>query len=217
VLFVSHNLQAVRAFCSRAILLDAGRVVLDGTVEEVTNRYLRSTEQVGDLMEVNLRDRSNRATGEVRFRSVDVQDANGRARWTFAAGEDVTLRVGFEVVRSVADLFLGISLLDAASQTIVTTIKTPIAETQALSGQAGTIVLTLPKLSLRPGTYTLYMLLWDSAGARVYDVIDRNVDLPMLFIESDDVDMYRREGYFTLDYRVSIERQAAPHSVSAGL
>jgi lipopolysaccharide transport system ATP-binding protein len=39
VLFVSHDAAAVRALCSRAILLKAGRTVEDGTPNEVLNHY----------------------------------------------------------------------------------------------------------------------------------------------------------------------------------
>ena len=39
VLFVSHDAAAVRALCSRAILLKAGRVVEDGKPNEVLNHY----------------------------------------------------------------------------------------------------------------------------------------------------------------------------------
>src|SRR3712207_5395435 len=39
VLFVSHDAAAVRALCSRAILLGAGRVLNDGPPSEVLNHY----------------------------------------------------------------------------------------------------------------------------------------------------------------------------------
>src|SRR5438046_517334 len=39
VLFVSHDPAAVRARCSRAILLKAGRIVTDGKPADVLNRY----------------------------------------------------------------------------------------------------------------------------------------------------------------------------------
>lgn len=39
VLFVSHDAGAVRALCSRAILLNAGQLVADGTPTDVLNRY----------------------------------------------------------------------------------------------------------------------------------------------------------------------------------
>src|SRR2546423_14052913 len=40
VLFVSHNMASIRALCQRAILLDGGRVRVDGDVDAVVSEYL---------------------------------------------------------------------------------------------------------------------------------------------------------------------------------
>ncbi|HBD19532.1 MAG TPA: ABC transporter ATP-binding protein [Arenimonas sp.] len=40
LLFVGHDLAAARAFCRRALLLEKGRVVLEGTPEDVSTEYL---------------------------------------------------------------------------------------------------------------------------------------------------------------------------------
>lgn len=40
VLFVSHNMAAVKSLCSRAILLQNGNVIKDGSVEKVVDKYL---------------------------------------------------------------------------------------------------------------------------------------------------------------------------------
>ena len=45
VLFVSHNIQAVRALCGRGILLEQGSVCKEGPVSEVIDRYM--TEDFG--------------------------------------------------------------------------------------------------------------------------------------------------------------------------
>ncbi|MFH1277636.1 MAG: ABC transporter ATP-binding protein [Candidatus Eisenbacteria bacterium] len=39
ILMVSHDLEAIRSFCSRALLFADGRVVLEGEVGEVIDRY----------------------------------------------------------------------------------------------------------------------------------------------------------------------------------
>jgi lipopolysaccharide transport system ATP-binding protein len=51
VLFVSHNMVAVRSLCSRAILLQESKIVADGEVNEVTNRYLESGADVQGMVE----------------------------------------------------------------------------------------------------------------------------------------------------------------------
>jgi lipopolysaccharide transport system ATP-binding protein len=40
VLFVSHNIGAIRQLCSRCLLLDAGRLVLDGSADVVIEKYI---------------------------------------------------------------------------------------------------------------------------------------------------------------------------------
>jgi lipopolysaccharide transport system ATP-binding protein len=42
VIFVSHSMPAILRLCNRAILLDHGRVVVDGHTHEVVRRYLES-------------------------------------------------------------------------------------------------------------------------------------------------------------------------------
>jgi len=43
VVLVSHDARVVSSFCSRAILMDAGRVVLEGSGQEIAARYLSTT------------------------------------------------------------------------------------------------------------------------------------------------------------------------------
>lgn len=43
VLFVSHNMAAVTRLCSRAILLDKGKIASDGRVDQVVNEYIRGS------------------------------------------------------------------------------------------------------------------------------------------------------------------------------
>lgn len=43
VIFVSHNVDAIRRLCSRVILLERGELVMDGSVHTVTSHYMAST------------------------------------------------------------------------------------------------------------------------------------------------------------------------------
>ncbi len=40
ILFVTHDVDAVRRFCSRAIWIDCGKIIMDGGVNEVTSKYM---------------------------------------------------------------------------------------------------------------------------------------------------------------------------------
>jgi lipopolysaccharide transport system ATP-binding protein len=43
VLFVSHNMVALQSLCSRAILLDSGRIIMEGDAASVVSGYLKGT------------------------------------------------------------------------------------------------------------------------------------------------------------------------------
>ena len=51
VLFVSHNMLAITALCSRAILLIGGRVVQDGAVHDVVSAYLTGASGTSETRE----------------------------------------------------------------------------------------------------------------------------------------------------------------------
>jgi lipopolysaccharide transport system ATP-binding protein len=79
VLFVSHNVSAVKSLCSRAILVERGRVVLDGDVDEVVNHYLSAgtdTSRTGIIPENAPRHRD--VPDEALFRSVRLTDLADR-------------------------------------------------------------------------------------------------------------------------------------------
>lgn len=50
VLFVSHNMVAVQSLCTRAIWIDQGRIIADGSASDVVAAYLQSS--VSDMTEV---------------------------------------------------------------------------------------------------------------------------------------------------------------------
>jgi homopolymeric O-antigen transport system ATP-binding protein len=78
VLFVSHNMAVVQALCDRGVFLDHGRVVADGSVDQVVSTYLRSLElsAAQDLLERE--DRDPRGWRDVMLQEVSVISPDGR-------------------------------------------------------------------------------------------------------------------------------------------
>ncbi|HWH36052.1 MAG TPA: ABC transporter ATP-binding protein [Acidimicrobiales bacterium] len=52
LVFVSHDLAAIEAVTTRGVLLDQGRVRMDGPVRDVLNHYRQSVEEVAELQTV---------------------------------------------------------------------------------------------------------------------------------------------------------------------
>ena len=51
VLFVSHNMAAVKSLCTRGILLENGRVVFEGEIEESIQNYLKGNNEISNLID----------------------------------------------------------------------------------------------------------------------------------------------------------------------
>lgn len=43
IVFVTHGMDSVRRFCTRAVWLHEGSIKLDGEIEEVVSRYIKET------------------------------------------------------------------------------------------------------------------------------------------------------------------------------
>ncbi len=71
VLVVSHQLQTVSDLCTSALYLDAGHLVLHGTVEEALEEYKRSFALSAPVLEVAAH---RPGSGEIRFSKVAVVD-----------------------------------------------------------------------------------------------------------------------------------------------
>ena len=62
VIFVSHNMSAVRKLCNRGILLESGRLIEDGTADHIANVYFNRANAVSSFEPVSVRDIGVRIT-----------------------------------------------------------------------------------------------------------------------------------------------------------
>jgi lipopolysaccharide transport system ATP-binding protein len=205
VLFVSHNLRAIRTFCRRVLLIEKGRLVFDGPAAEGISRYVSAIPKTLDLRETRLADRLNRTSGAVRITGVSCRDDTGRKTWEIQTGATATLSFDFEALETVPDLAFGIRLSVPGSGERLTTIREVISAAPIKHGCKGVINVVLPDVPVRPGEYALYIWMSRVDNRFSYDVVDENVDLPFLTVVSDSKDTYERDGYFSLPHRIEIQ------------
>src|SRR5262249_40695391 len=104
VLFVSHNMGAVAAMCSRGIVLEEGAVVCDQDTRGAIARYMLG---ISSEARVPLGDRKGRrGDRRVRFVELRILDGRGQCVNTVTAGDDIMVDLEYEIrdpeVRNVA-------------------------------------------------------------------------------------------------------------------
>lgn len=90
VLFVSHNMGAIRGLCSRAVWIDSGKLVLDEDADKVVSSYLATS--LGGDWEIN----GDSGSGDqFHIRRVLIKNDRGEPTHDFAPDDDLTVEIHF--------------------------------------------------------------------------------------------------------------------------
>ncbi len=156
VLLVSHSLGQIQQYCSRCLLIDKGRVVMDGPPDEVINHYQKKICPAGDSAE-DLRHRHDRE-GNGRLRATDfyIEDAGGRRLLGPASGDDSVFCLAYECMHGdvLRDVDVGIAIFGDDREHKLIRLSTHVtrAEFSEIYGQ-GVFKCFLPRLPLTSGDY----------------------------------------------------------------
>jgi lipopolysaccharide transport system ATP-binding protein len=111
LVFVSHDLRLVRTLCNRAILLDGGRLVADGNVENVVRHYLHLVEKrqaEKDSMSASAAGEAvHRGSGEILIEQVSLKNGSGESTSQFFTGKPFEIRIRYRANKDIdAPIFL---------------------------------------------------------------------------------------------------------------
>ncbi len=114
VVFVSHNMGAIRTLCNRCVLLEGGRVVADGPADRVIDSYIDQRSQLTRVQESN-RIEADYGEGFVLHHTGNSGDL------TLFCGDPVTLEFEIEASRplSEAEAGIGVGINTAAGDPVV--------------------------------------------------------------------------------------------------
>lgn len=188
VIFVSHNMAAVKALCTRALLLDAGRIVCEGSVDEVVDRYLAGG---GEMSRTGViaEDAPRSGTGEVRLRRVELTNLADEPVSQVYFGQPFRVAVTLEALRETDDAIVcvGISSSDA---TRVTSSYSTDGGRAPLSLKRGVHRLSVDfEVALLPRQYVFDLSVVRKSGADV-DVIGRALQFEALGVAERGADHY---------------------------
>ena len=123
LLIVSHDRQAIQTICDRALLLDKGRVALEGAPEEVMDFFSamiaeREQDTIRQERLADNRIRTISGTGEASVAEVVLLNDKGRPVDVLETGTPVTLKVTVDINTDLERLVLGFMIKDRMGQPI---------------------------------------------------------------------------------------------------
>lgn len=111
ILFVSHNMGAIRNLCKRVILLERGRIKAIGPTDKVVEQYLKGAIDT----HVPLTKRIDRqGNGAVRARTLSITNLQGSE--VIKSFDKLIIKVGAKRLKLCKNIELKIAFLDIAGQ-----------------------------------------------------------------------------------------------------
>jgi len=158
VLFVSHNMGAVKALCVSAMLLDMGQKIYSGPVDDVATFYLRtfvSEAHSGKIAPSMHKDGS----GELLINAVILENSTGQSITQVRINDLLTITIRFSIKERIQGVRIGLGF-NTITGTRVATVHHTDEGLELFSGDVGVYEISLSLLNpLLPNTYIL------SAGA----------------------------------------------------
>ena len=157
VLYVSHNMSTIRQLCTRCVVLDQGRVIFDGDVEQAIAVYMETTDVNVvhyDLMDVS---RMNASAGK-RMR-LETLDFVGKESSVFADTEKIRVRITWRVSEPFTGVHLKLNLHFRDSTPVG--ITHPVNLGAAVPGKLYTTEFEFDPSLLGEGQYFFYVDVFD--------------------------------------------------------
>ncbi len=192
VLFVSHNMSAMKSLCTRGVLLEHGSVVYDGDIDQTVNRYLSATTRGGKPGIIpDDAPRHTDCPGEARIRSVHLRNSEGVDAEQLFFGEPFQVGIQYEVMRPIADAHIEISIstLDGTHVTYSTTTdggRPPIDLSPGIHQLWAEMDCVL-----LPREYTIDIGIHHTTNGSTADFVQRTFNFNVLRVAKDGHDHYR--------------------------
>jgi lipopolysaccharide transport system ATP-binding protein len=153
ILFVSHNMPAIEALCTRAVLLDRGKVALDGKVQPLVREYHRRVLQNQGEAGAQLSDLNRPGRVHKIFRSATLLDAAGEPTNFMPVGGRFHLKLVLDAPIAVESPTVTIGIDDSLGQRLMS-LQTPMTDAVLPRLQApGVLDCIVEMLPLAPGDY----------------------------------------------------------------
>ena len=208
ILFVSHNMAAVKALCERAVLLDRGQVVADDAAARVVDQYLRSAQpatNAGVIPEHFPRI----GTGTARLTTVTARQSDGAPIRTLYLGEGFSVEAEFIVQKPIEDAVFEIGLSTVDGTRVVTVFSTDLGVPPSNVSQGRHRVAISMAPGLLPRTYGVDVGIHHASHGTTIDMVQQVIDIEVSNVPDD-----KSAAMFSSEARGFVRPEARWHGMT---
>lgn len=181
VLFVSHNMAAVKNLCSTGMILEYGKLKYSGDVESCVANYLSAGSGAESGLLAERMDRAG--SGVFRFTDLKFRGPGGEEVTQVISGEKLTVELSYRCSETVSgNLILAVHFQDLFGNARASFVTDEMGmKLPDVSGE-GKIVLEIPRVLLRAENYVirLFASVDTTTTENVLDSIDNAARLTVI-------------------------------------
>jgi len=163
VLFVSHNMSAIKNLCTSGVILKNGSLTLNGNIDSILDEYIIDQNLISKLKLSDIP--RNNVNGLLKFTDIKFIDKNSIEKTDFATGESLEIVINFETksefyLSKKSNIDIGIN--DVLGNRI-TWLSTSIYQDKIDEGQTS-IRFIIDKMLLNQGNYSFSLFCRTDVG-----------------------------------------------------
>lgn len=160
VLFVSHNMEAIRSLCQRVVWLKEGRLHKDGKADEIVEAYFNSISNERSFSCAN-------PDYGLIIQQVVLRNDRGEESGQFRPGDDLVVEISYDAQKRIEKPFIALGVLGINGSCFASNMLLDGHRPDSLEG-AGQITCTFRSIPLLPQSYIVKMMV---RAANIKDLI----------------------------------------------
>ena len=197
IVFVSHNMDAVRRICKKVIFLNHGKSIDSGESEKMILKYekdmfLSAHEDFGDLNKIAQKKIQRRGTGEAQITKVNILDKDGRAKSIFKMGEKIVIQIHYFASKRIYRPIFLVGIRDTnGTYCVEADSEKDEFNLDFISGK-GSVTIVFDNFNLASGTYMMSVALRIKGAVDYVDILKHALHF---YVESS----HYMKGLFYID------------------
>lgn len=194
VLFVSHNMASMKALCKKGFLMERGRMVEQGDMNEVIETYLATTTKSSANGEIPS-DASSMNTGIAKYKRIQLVNANNAPVDRVNYMSDLRFNLKLDCATAQKDVIIDLRISTRDGIELVHTMnKYNNTDKQPLVSGLNKISCTIQN-QLQPGNYSVTIGVHESNGLTL-DFVENILDFSVMNIGEGE------KSGFTYDFKL---------------
>lgn len=171
VLFVSHNMAAVKSLCTRGIVLEHGKVKFDGGIDQALDAYL-TTDYSTDCSVIFDEHTKRNGSRNFEFLSLEIRNQNNVLCQDYSIGDDLNIKFRLKNNSNETKSEVAIQIKSSDEMPIFHFIAGDSNYILNHTTKEEEYLISIKDIRLYPGNYVIRIASTNTTGHQIFDDIE---------------------------------------------